>query len=252
MIIAVSGKGGTGKTVVSSLLVKVLSEKDEYDILAIDADPDANFSDALGVSAEKTIGSVREGIIKDRDQRSPTQSWRSKLEYDVLGATIETDKFDILVMGRPEGQGCYCPVNHVLREIIDKTAKNYDYVIIDTEAGLEHLSRRTTEDVDIMLVVTDPSKRGITTAQRIKELSENLLINFKGIYLVANRTSPENEEKIREYAGEIGLEVLGFIPEDEKVSEFDFTGRPLMELKDSKALSSVEKIVERLAAYNEN
>lgn len=252
MIIAVSGKGGTGKTVVSSLLVKVLSEKDEYDILAIDADPDANFSDALGVSAEKTIGSVREGIIKDRDQRSPTQSWRSKLEYDVLGATIETDKFDILVMGRPEGQGCYCPVNHVLREIIDKTAKNYDYVIIDTEAGLEHLSRRTTEDVDIMLVVTDPSKRGITTAQRIKELSENLLINFKGIYLVANRTSPENEEKIREYAGEIGLEVLGFIPEDEKVSEFDFTGRSLMELKDSKALSSVEKIVERLAAYNEN
>lgn len=252
MIIAVSGKGGTGKTVVSSLLVKVLSEKDEYDILAIDADPDANFSDALGVSAEKTIGSVREGIIKDRDQRSPTQSWRSKLEYDVLGATIETDKFDILVMGRPEGQGCYCPVNHVLREIIDKTAKNYDYVIIDTEAGLEHLSRRTTEDVDIMLVVTDPSKRGITTAQRIKELSENLLINFKGIYLVANRTSPENEEKIREYAGEIGLEILGFIPEDEKVSEFDFTGRPLMELKDSKALSSVEKIVERLAAYNEN
>lgn len=252
MIIAVSGKGGTGKTVVSSLLVKVLSEKDEYDILAIDADPDANFSDALGVSAEKTIGSVREGIIKDRDQRSPTQSWRSKLEYDVLGATIETDKFDILVMGRPEGQGCYCPVNHVLREIIDKTAKNYDYVIIDTEAGLEHLSRRTTQDVDIMLVVTDPSKRGITTAQRIKELSENLLINFKGIYLVANRTSPENEEKIREYAGEIGLEVLGFIPEDEKVSEFDFTGRPLMELKDSKALSSVEKIVERLAAYNEN
>ncbi len=252
MIIAVSGKGGTGKTVVSSLLVKVLSEKDEYDILAIDADPDANFSDALGVSAEKTIGSVREGIIKDRDQRSPTQSWRSKLEYDVLGATIETDKFDILVMGRPEGQGCYCPVNHVLREIIDKTAKNYDYVIIDTEAGLEHLSRRTTQDVDFMLVVTDPSKRGITTAQRIKELSENLSINFKGIYLVANRMSPENEEKIREYAGEIGLEVLGFIPEDEKVSEFDFTGRPLMELKDSKALSSVEKIVERLAAYNEN
>ncbi|MEE8401036.1 MAG: AAA family ATPase [Candidatus Hydrothermarchaeaceae archaeon] len=252
MIIAVSGKGGTGKTVVSSLLVKVLSEKDEYDILAIDADPDANFSDALGVSAEKTIGSVREGIIKDRDQRSPTQSWRSKLEYDVLGATIETDKFDILVMGRPEGQGCYCPVNHVLREIIDKTAKNYDYVIIDTEAGLEHLSRRTTQDVDFMLVVTDPSKRGITTAQRIKELSENLSINFKGIYLVANRTSPENEEKIREYAEEIGLEVLGFIPEDEKVSEFDFTGRPLMELKDSKALSSVEKIVERLAAYNEN
>jgi len=250
VIIAVSGKGGTGKTVVSSLLVKILSEK-EFDILAVDADPDANFSDALGVRAEKTIGSVRENILKNRDKLPPTQSWRSKLEYDVMEATVETDKFDVLVMGRPEGQGCYCPVNHVLREIIDTIAKNYDYVIIDAEAGLEHLSRRTTQDVDIMLVVTDPSKRGITTAQRIKELSEHLEINFKGLFLVANRTSPENEEKIREYAKEIGLEVLGFIPEDENVSKYDFEGRPLMQLN-SKALSAVEKIVEKLVRYNEN
>ena len=250
MIIAVSGKGGTGKTVVSSLLVKILSGKG-FDILAVDADPDANFSDALGVRAEKTIGSVRENILKNRDKLPPTQSWRSKLEYDVMEATVETDKFDVLVMGRPEGQGCYCPVNHVLREIIDTIAKNYDYVIIDAEAGLEHLSRRTTQDVDIMLVVTDPSKRGITTAQRIKELSEHLEINFKGLFLVANRTSPENEEKIREYAKEIGLEVLGFIPEDENVSKYDFEGRPLMQLN-SKALSAVEKIVEKLVRYNEN
>jgi len=250
VIIAVSGKGGTGKTVVSSLLVKILSGKG-FDILAVDADPDANFSDALGVRAEKTIGSVRENILKNRDKLPPTQSWRSKLEYDVMEATVETDKFDVLVMGRPEGQGCYCPVNHVLREIIDTIAKNYDYVIIDAEAGLEHLSRRTTQDVDIMLVVTDPSKRGITTAQRIKELSEHLEINFKGLFLVANRTSPENEEKIREYAKEIGLEVLGFIPEDENVSKYDFEGRPLMQLN-SKALSAVEKIVEKLVRYNEN
>ncbi|MEE9474296.1 MAG: AAA family ATPase [Candidatus Hydrothermarchaeaceae archaeon] len=250
MIIAVSGKGGTGKTVVSSLLVKILSEK-EFDILAIDADPDANFSDALGVRAERTIGNIREDILKNRDKLPPTQSWRSRLEYDVMGATVETDKFDILVMGRPEGQGCYCPLNHVLREIIDKVAKNYDYVIIDAEAGLEHLSRRTTQDVDIMLVVTDPSKRGITTAQRIKELSEHLEITFKGLFLIANRTSPDSEEKIREYAEEIGLEVLGFIPEDEKVSKYDFEGRPLIELN-SKALSAVEKIVEKLVGYNEN
>ncbi|MEE9564746.1 MAG: AAA family ATPase [Candidatus Hydrothermarchaeaceae archaeon] len=250
MIIAVSGKGGTGKTVISSFLVKILSEKG-FDILAIDADPDANLSDALGVKAEKTIGNVREDLLRDRDKLPPTQSWRSKLEYDVMGATIETDKFDILAMGRPEGQGCYCPVNHVLREIIDKVAKNYDYVIIDAEAGLEHLSRRTTQDVDVMLVVTDPSKRGITTARRIKELSEHLEINFKGLYLIANRTFPENEEKIREYAEEIGLEMIGFIPEDEKVLKYDFEGRPLIELN-SKALSAVEEIAERLVGYNEN
>ncbi|MEE8403122.1 MAG: AAA family ATPase [Candidatus Hydrothermarchaeaceae archaeon] len=250
MIIAVSGKGGTGKTVVSSLLVKILSEKD-FDILAIDADPDANLADALGVSVEKTIGTVRENILKDRDKLSPTQSWRSKLEYDVMGATVETDRFDLLVMGRPEGQGCYCPLNHVLREIIDTIAKNYDYVVIDAEAGLEHLSRRTTQDVDVMLVVTDPSKRGVTTAKRIKELSEHLEITFKGLFLIANRSVPENEEKIRGYADEIGIEVLGFIPEDEEVSRYDFEGKPLIELN-SKALKAVQEIVERLVKYNEN
>ena len=152
----------------------------------------------------------------------------------------------MLVMGRPEGQGCYCPLNHVLREIIDTVAKNYDYVVIDAEAGLEHLSRRTTQDVDVMLVVTDPSKRGITTAIRIKELAEHLEIRFKGLYLIANRTSPENEEKIKENAKEMGLEVIGTIPEDEKVKEFDFEGRPLIELEDSKVLNATEKILQKL------
>ncbi len=246
MIIAVSGKGGTGKTMVASFLVKILSK--EGDLLAIDADPDANLADTLGIEVEKTIGSVREDLLRDRDKLPPTQSWRQKLEYDVMGATVETDMFDLLVMGRPEGQGCYCPLNHVLREIVDTVAKNYDFVIIDAEAGLEHLSRRTTQDVDVMLVVTDPSKRGVRTAHRIKELAEHLEINFKGLYLIANRTSPENEEKIKENAKEMGLEVIGTIPEDEKVREFDFEGRPLMELDDSKALNAVEKIVKKLVA----
>ncbi|MBU2559837.1 AAA family ATPase [archaeon] len=244
MIIAVSGKGGTGKTVVASFLVKILSK--EGDLLAIDADPDANLADTLGIETKKTIGTVREELMRDRDKLPPTQSWRQKLEYDVMGATIETDTFDLLVMGRPEGQGCYCPLNHVLREIIDTVAKNYDFVIIDAEAGLEHLSRRTTQDVDVMLVVTDPSKRGVTTAQRIKELAEHLEINFKGLYLIANRTTKESEKKMSDYAKEVGLEVIGTIPEDEKVRKFDFEGRPLIEIEDSKALNAVEKIVKKL------
>jgi len=244
VIIAVSGKGGTGKTVVASFLVKILSK--EGDLLAIDADPDANLADTLGIETKKTIGTVREELMRDRDKLPPTQSWRQKLEYDVMGATIETDTFDLLVMGRPEGQGCYCPLNHVLREIIDTVAKNYDFVIIDAEAGLEHLSRRTTQDVDVMLVVTDPSKRGVTTAQRIKELAEHLEINFKGLYLIANRTTKESEKKMSDYAKEVGLEVIGTIPEDEKVRKFDFEGRPLIEIEDSKALNAVEKIVKKL------
>ena len=244
MIIAVSGKGGTGKTVVASFLVKILSKKG--DLLAIDADPDANLADTLNVDVEKTIGNVRETLLKERDKLPPTQTWRSKLEYDVMGATVETDAFDLLVMGRPEGQGCYCPLNHVLRDIVDTVAKNYDYVVIDAEAGLEHLSRRTTQDVDVMLVVTDPSRRGITTAHRIKELAEHLEINFKGLYLIANRSTPENEAKVKEHACEMGLEVIGTIPQDEKVAEYDFEGKPLIDIEDSKALNAVEKIVEKL------
>jgi CO dehydrogenase maturation factor len=244
VIIAVSGKGGTGKTVVASFLVKILSDKG--DLLAIDADPDANLADTLNVEVDKTIGNVREELLRDRDKLPATQSWRSKLEYDVMGATIETDTFDMLVMGRPEGQGCYCPLNHVLRDIVDTVAKNYNYVVIDAEAGLEHLSRRTTQDVDVMLVVTDASKRGITTAGRIKELAEHLEIRFESLYLISNRTTKENEEKMKEFAGDVGLEVIGTIPEDEKVREFDFEGRPLIELEDSKALNAVDKIVKKL------
>jgi CO dehydrogenase maturation factor len=245
VIIAVSGKGGTGKTMIASFLIKILSQKGG-NILAIDADPDANLADTLGIEVEKTIGNVREELLRDRDKLPATQSWRSKLEYDVMGATIETDKFDMLVMGRPEGQGCYCPLNHVLRDIVDTVAKNYDYVIIDAEAGLEHLSRRTTQDVDVMLVVTDASKRGIMTAQRIKELAEHLEIRFEGLYLIANRTTKESEGKMGDYAKEVGLDIIGTIPEDEHVREFDFEGRPLIELEDSKALNAVDKIVKKL------
>jgi CO dehydrogenase maturation factor len=244
VIIAVSGKGGTGKTVVASFLVKIL--KDKGDLLAIDADPDANLADTLNVEVEKTIGNVRETLLKERDKLPPTQTWRSKLEYDVMGATVETDAFDMLVMGRPEGQGCYCPLNHVLRDIVDTVAKNYDYVVIDAEAGLEHLSRRTTQDVDVMLVVSDPSKRGIKTAERIKELAEHLEIRFDKLYLIANRTTKENEKTMKKLAEETGLEVIGTMPEDEKVREFDFEGKPLIDMEDSKALNAVEKIVEKL------
>jgi CO dehydrogenase maturation factor len=247
VIIAVSGKGGTGKTMFASLLVRTLSEMNGKDILAIDADPDENLSGALGLEFDKTIGDLREELLKERDKMPPGVSWRDLLEYKTMGAIVEGDKFDLLVMGRPEGQGCYCAVNHVLREIIDTFAKNYDYVVIDTEAGLEHLSRRTTQDVDVMLVITDPSKRGVSTAKRIKDLSRHLEINFKDLFVIVNRVSQDKLSKIEEYSRELGLEILGSIPEDEKVLEYDFDGKPLIELpENSKALNAVREIVGRL------
>lgn len=245
MIIAVSGKGGTGKTLVSSLLVKVLSQTGK-DILAIDADPDSNLPEALGVDVEKTVGDVREELKQDTAARKiPTDvnKW-DILDYKIMESVVETPKFDLLVMGRPEGSGCYCAVNNMLRKIIETLSSNYDFIVIDTEAGLEHLSRRTTQNVDIMLIVTDISKRGMLTAQRIGELSSELDITFQEMFLVLNRVKSENEEEIRKKADETGLEVIGTIYEDDLVKDYDIEGKPLIELSlDSNPVKSVSEIL---------
>jgi CO dehydrogenase maturation factor len=246
LIIAVSGKGGTGKTLVSSLLIKSLSGKDR-DILAIDADPDSNLPEALGIPADRTVGDIREELKKDTAEGNlPTEAnkW-DILDYKIMESIIETPEFDLLVMGRPEGSGCYCAVNNILRKIIETISQNYDYIIIDTEAGLEHLSRRTTQNVDVMLVVTDPSKRGILTAKRIEELSEELDISFKNMYLVLNRVKSQNERAIQEKVKEIKLDIAGTIYEDELIENYDMEGKPLINLpEDSQAVESVSQIIE--------
>ena len=248
MIIAVSGKGGTGKTLVSSLLIKSLTGSNK-DILAIDADPDSNLPEALGIEAERTVGDVREELKKDTAAGNIPQGankW-DILDYKIMESVIETPDFDLLVMGRPEGSGCYCAVNNILRKIIETISSNYDIIIIDTEAGLEHLSRRTTQNVDIMLVVTDPSKRGILTAKRIEELSDELDISFKKIFLILNRVKPENEEELINKVNEIGLEIAGIIYEDETVADYDMEGTPLINLPDdSGAVTAAQKIMENL------
>lgn len=161
-----------------------------------------------------------------------------------MESVVETPKFDLLVMGRPEGSGCYCAVNNMLRKIIETLSSNYDFIVIDTEAGLEHLSRRTTQNVDIMLIVTDISKRGMLTAQRIGELSSELDITFQEMFLVLNRVKSENEEKIRKKADETGLEVIGTIYEDDLVKDYDIEGKPLIELSlDSDPVKSVSEIL---------
>lgn len=248
MIIAVSGKGGTGKTLVSSLMIKSLTSTGK-DILAIDADPDSNLPEALGVDVHKTVGDVREELKEDTAKgRIPTgmNKW-DILDYKIMESIIETPSFDLLVMGRPEGSGCYCAVNNMLRRIIENLSSNYDVIIIDTEAGLEHLSRRTTQNVDVMLVVTDKSKRGMLTAQRIGQLADELEIKFQELYLVVNRVNPENEEQILKKARETGLDIAGVIFEDEEVTQYDIEGRPLVELPDeSNTVKTVLGILSRI------
>ncbi|AVB75428.1 ATP-binding protein [Methanococcus maripaludis] len=248
MIIAVTGKGGVGKTLLSSLIIRNLT-KSGKNILAIDADPDSNLPEALGVEVTKTVGDAREELKKEvrSGNTSPEMDMWNSLDYKIMESIIETPEFDLLVMGRPEGSGCYCAVNNMLRKIIETVSSNYDIVVIDTEAGLEHLSRRTTQNVDTLLVVTDSSKRGILTASRIKELAKELDISFKNLYLVLNRIKPENEENVRETVKDFGLDIIGIIYDDELTESYDMEGKPLFELPDdSETVNSVSKIVEKI------
>ncbi|ABO35112.1 Cobyrinic acid a,c-diamide synthase [Methanococcus maripaludis C5] len=248
MIIAVTGKGGVGKTLLSSLIIRNLT-KTGKDILAIDADPDSNLPEALGVEVTKTVGDAREELKKEvkSGNASPEMDMWNSLDYKIMESIIETPEFDLLVMGRPEGSGCYCAVNNMLRKIIETVSSNYDIVVIDTEAGLEHLSRRTTQNVDTLLVVTDSSKRGILTAIRIKDLAKELDISFKNLYLVLNRIKPENEESVRETVKDFGLDIIGIIYDDELTASYDMEGKPLFELPDeSDTVNSVSKIVEKI------
>ncbi len=249
MIVAVTGKGGTGKTIISALLIHFISQKTNS-LLAVDADPDSNLPDALGVAelVEKTLGDVREVFQVSRDEMG-TMNKEQWLEGRIYGEAIcECDNYDLLVMGRPEGEGCYCYANSLLRGILRRLMKHYDYIIIDSEAGLEHFSRKTIEGADYIIVVTDMSKKGLATARRIKELSKELDLKFKDILLVGNKiANKEAEEVIKKFAEENGFKLLELLPYDEKIAELDLRGEPVINLpKDSEYYKKARNIAESI------
>jgi len=250
LIIAVSGKGGVGKTMVATLLVKWLVKVNAGKILAIDADADSNFPESLGVSFKKTIGDIREELITST--LPPGVEKKMWFEAKAFEITEETKDFDLLVMGRPEGPECYCAANYILREIIDTAVSSYDFVVIDCEAGLEHLSRRTTQNVDVMLIVSDLSKKSIETALRIKALTKELKIKFKYLFLVLNRLNEKNRELIKETLKETDIEVIAELPEDDLVKEYDVLGIPIYNIpENSKAYKEAEKILEVISKISE-
>lgn len=233
-VIAVTGKGGTGKTAVTAMLIRHLLKGSarKYKILAIDADPDANLADAMGVTVGKTIGDMREFMQQSRYTTSPDTDKQALFESKLFEILAEEDGYDLLVMGKPEGSGCYCFVNNLLRGIMDKTVSDYDLTIIDTPAGLEHLSRKTIPDLDILVVVTDESRRGLTTAERIRDLAGEIELRYKELYVVVNKVTPERKKQVLENAKGVGLKVIGTIPYDELLAKFDLVGDPLIGLPD--------------------
>jgi CO dehydrogenase maturation factor len=245
-IIAVTGKGGTGKTATSALLIRQLAKGNKV-ILAVDADPDTNLPETLGCEVSKTIGDIKEFMHSERDNLPPDSNKESVLKSKLYEIIEEMPKYDLLVMGRPEGAGCYCYVNNLLRGIMDKLVDNYDILIIDAEAGLEHFSRRIFRKVDDLIVVTDGSRRGLRTAERIRELVDEMETDVSNIYVIANKVTETNRETIAGTAKELGLELIGMIPVDEMLIRKDLAGEPLFELPDdSAAVREIEKIAAKL------
>src|SRR5665648_65647 len=245
-IIAITGKGGTGKTALAALLVKQLAGT-RGAVLAIDADPDSNLPETLGVDAKKTVGDMREYMLNERKNMPPDMDKELVLESKIYEVLEEFSGYDLLVMGRPEGSGCYCFANNLLRGIMDRIIKNYDIVIIDTAAGLEHLSRGIIKNVDSLLIVTDGSRRGLHTAERIRELANELDLGFKDMYVVVSKTIPEHSEIIEKTAKDLGLSVVGSVPFDDEVAKFDLDGVPLTSLPESNAVYvAVSGIISKL------
>ena len=216
-------------------------------ILAIDADPDANLADALGAQAGKTIGDMREFMQESRFTAAPDTDKQALFEAKIFEILLEEDGYDLLVMGKPEGSGCYCYVNNLLRAIMDKTATDYDLVIIDSPAGLEHFSRKIFPELDDLIVVTDESKRGLTTGERIRDIAKEMGLKYKDLYVIVNKITSGRREKVIENATGLGLTVIGTIPYDESLAKFDLVGDPLIGLPDdSPAVQEIMQVVGKL------
>lgn len=253
--IALAGKGGTGKTTVAALLIDILVARGGYPILAIDADPSSNLNLALGVPLERTVGDIREDLLGEvqRTQMALGVPQREMLDVKIRMAIEEGDDFDLLAMGRPEGPGCYCPVNHSLRQIVDMLSESYRYVVMDNEAGMEHLSRRTTRDVDWLLLISDPTVRGVTAVGHMLKMADELNINVRRKGIVLNRVPTAGDGQaqippaIQDLIDGLAAPLVGVIPADPLINQYDAEGKPLAKLPpDSPARRAVAALVDRI------
>jgi CO dehydrogenase maturation factor len=229
------------------MIVRWLRENRSKSILAVDADPAANFADMLGVSPGESIGSVREDM-KARGSELPAGMTKQRfLEYKTQAGVAETPDFDLIVMGRPEGPGCYCYANNLLRDILDTLGKNYDYVVIDNEAGMEHLSRRTTRDVDHLFVVCLPTATAVRTAGKISRIARELAVGIKREHIILNRLSGEPPDAVARAIEAESLQLAGSIPEDDRLSFWDMEGTPLRpRLDESRAYAVMGELLDKL------
>jgi CO dehydrogenase maturation factor len=236
--IAVSGKGGSGKTTIAAMIIRLLLHRQNKAVLAVDADPNSCLGLTMGVRPLGTIAEIREQA-RSKSPTSPGMTRVQSFEYGIQQAITEADGFDLLTMGRPEGPDCYCAANNLLRQFLDKLSSAYDFVVVDNEAGMEHLSRRTTNNVDFLCIVAEPTPLGAVTAKRIFDLAEQLPISVKQIGVIWNRAEIAKDLN--------GIETFGCIPFDESVFNASMQGKTIFDLEEnSPAFSAVQKILEHI------
>ena len=249
-IIAVAGKGGTGKTTLCGMIVKHLANRKKGQVLAVDADPNSNLNEVLGVPAPTTLGDIREEVLKTTSGENAPGGMTKQEYMDFMfgDALQEEDDFDLLVMGRTQGEGCYCFINGILRTQIDKYSSTYSHIVIDNEAGLEHISRGTLPKVDTLILVSDCSRRGVQAAGRAAILVEDLKLKPNTLKLVVNRV-PDNglASGILDEIKAQNLDLLGTIPQDETVYLYDSEGKPIVDIpEDSPIKTAVKSIINEL------
>ena len=245
-IIALAGKGGTGKTTIASLIVRVLKERKAGSILAIDADPNSNFGYLLGAQTTSTIVGIVDDISQNPDQIPPGMTKDRFIDFRIQESLHEEEGFDLLTMGRPEGPGCYCFVNNLLRELIKKLMNNYAYVVVDNEAGMEHLSRRLVRIVDMLCIVSDSSIVGVRSAARISRLVDDLSIEIRERLLILNK-SKESHDTLATLAAQEMLELRGCIPLNEELEDQAVQNKSIFALSDRNPALLVVR--ELLGAY---
>jgi len=245
--IAVAGKGGSGKTSVASLIIRHLKKNGTGPILAVDADPNANLGESLGLGIKQTIGSIIASFNEEKINIPQGMTKEAYLEYKLNEAIVENRGLDLVTMGRGEGPDCYCYPNLILRKFIDTLSENYTYIVMDNEAGMEHLSRRTTQNVDELLLISDYSIKGIRTVARIRELVSELKLVVKRQSVIINFAPSKSDPIFNGELGRLGIEPVATIPIDNRIYEYDLKLKPLLDLPDtSEAVMAVGDLMTKL------
>ncbi len=249
--IAIAGKGGTGKTTLTGMLIKYLIKRNLTPVLAVDADANSNLNEVLGIEVENTLGEVREEVAHAEETDGKIPAGVSKADYmqfKMNSVLTEEDDYDMIVMGRTQGKGCYCFVNGLLQSELQKLTKAYKYIVVDNEAGMEHISRGTLPSIDTLILVSDCSRRGVQAVGRIAELAKELELNPTTMKLIINRSPSEKlADGILEEIEKQGLDLLGVVPHDDTIYEYDAEGKPTCDIpEDSKSKKALEGLLDQL------